>query len=180
MNLFDVFSERHSYRGRFKDISIPHESLEKIISAGASAPSGKNQQTTDFIAITNKDIIGKIAAMKGCNQAMVTAQAYIVCVIDKEPENVLENHSFQIEDCAAAVENMLLAISGLGLASVWIDGWLRMKGRAGEIAELLHIPESKVARVMLPIGIPGADAVRVKRKPLSERLFFNFYGNTGK
>ena len=50
----------------------------------------------------------------------------IVCVTDPQP--VYHTMSFPAEDCAAAVENMLLAIAALGYATVWIDGALRAEG----------------------------------------------------
>lgn len=48
------------------------------------------------------------------------ARAFIACILDKNPEAVYEGHVFQVEDCAAAMENMFLAITALDYASVWI------------------------------------------------------------
>jgi hypothetical protein len=55
--------------------------------------------------------------------ACTAAKAMIVCVVDPRP--ILGEHSFAMEDCAASVENMLLAITALGYAGVWIGGVLR-------------------------------------------------------
>ena len=74
--------------------------------------------------------------MHPTNKAMQQAPAYIVCVMDETPEALYERHSFQVEDCAAAVENILLAVTALGYATVWIDGWLRLKDHAERIGAL--------------------------------------------
>jgi hypothetical protein len=50
-------------------------------------------------------------------------RAFIACILNENPEAVYEGHAFQVEDCAAAVENMLLPITALSCASVWIDHW---------------------------------------------------------
>jgi len=110
--------------------------------------------------------------MKACK----TAKAFICCCIDREAEAVYEGCSFQVEDCAAAVENMLLAISALGYASVWIDGGLRVEGRAEKIGGLLRVPESKVVRVILPVGRPLSEGPRRDKMPFSERAWFDAHG----
>ena len=73
------------------------------------------------------------------------------------------------------MENMLLAITGLGYASVWIDGWLRREDRAVTIAKMLGIPETKTIRVLLPIGVAAEEGKRPVKKPFEERAFFNKY-----
>ena len=176
MDLFEAISKRQSYRAGFKDEPISKEDLRKIVEAGLNAPSGKNAQTTSFVIIDEKQILEKIRQIHKGNNAMQQCQALIGCIIDKEPELIYEGHCFQVEDCAAAVENMLLAITGLGYATVWIDGWLRVQGRAEEIGKLLGVPEGKVVRVVLPIGIADADYERPSKKPFEQRAWFNKYG----
>ena len=78
-----------------------------------------------------------------------------------------------MEDCAAAVENMLLAITALGYASVWVAGWLRVEGRADRIGQLLDVPEGKTARIILPIGTPTESYPRKEKMPFEERAWFN-------
>ena len=113
--------------------------------------------------------------MHESNKAMQQGKAYIACVLDKEPKPVYEGLSFAVEDCAAAVENMLLAITALGYASVWVDGWLRKEGRAADIAKMLSVPDTKTIRIILPIGVPAEQRQQPDKKPLEERAFFNKY-----
>ena len=176
MDLFEAIAKRQSYRAGFKDEPVNKEDLRKIVDAGLRAPSGKNEQTTSFVIIDDQQLLEDVRQRHESNKAMQQCQALIACIIEKEPESIYEGYSFQVEDCAAAVENMLLAITGLGYATVWIDGWLRVQGRAGEIGKLLGVPEDRIVRVILPIGIPDEEYNRPPKKPFEQRAWFNKYG----
>jgi len=172
MDFFETTRNRCSYRGLFKDEPVPREDLKKIVQAGLDAPSGCNRQTTEFIVVDNREIIGKIQALPGGNKAMTGGKAYILCLVDEIQDAVYEGFSFQIEDCAAAVENILLAITALGYAGVWIDGWLRTHNRAEKLGELTGVPRGKKIRVIIPLGIPAEPLERKEKKPLEERVRF--------
>lgn len=178
MELFDAIAERKSYRGSFAETQVSREDLRKIVQAGLQAPSGKNEQTTRFVILDDAEILAQIGQMAGANKAVRQAKALIACVIDREAEAIYEGFSFQVEDCAAAVENMLLAVTGLGYATVWIDGWLRVAGRADAIGELLGVPADKVVRIILPIGKPTQDHKQPAKMPFEQRAWFNQYGRS--
>ena len=175
MDIFEAIKKRKSYRGGFTDTPVSKDDLRKIVQAGLCAPSGKNEQTTNFVIVDNPQILEKIRQMHQANKAMQQCRALIACIIDKEPEPIYEGHSFIVEDCAAAVENMLLAITALGCATVWIDGWLRSQGRAEEIGKLLGVPETKIVRVVLPIGIPNEEYNQPTKKPFEQRAWFRAF-----
>ena len=176
MELFEAIAKRKSYRGSFAETAVGRADLQKIVQAGLLAPSGKNAQTTRFVIVDDADLLAKIGQMAGASKALREAKAMIACVVDREPEAIYEGHSFAVEDCAAAVENMLLAVTALGYATVWIDGWLRLEGRAAEIGALLGVPAEKVVRVLLPIGVPAQDSRQPTKMPFEERAWFNEYG----
>jgi len=175
MDIFEAIAKRQSYRGGFKDEPVSKEDLKKIVNAGLMAPSGKNAQTTSFVIVDDQQILADIRKLHKGNKAMQQCQALIACIIDKNPEAIYEGHSFQIEDCAAAVENMLLATTTLGYATVWIDGWLRVDERYEKIGEMLGVPKDKIVRVVLPIGIGNEDYKQPAKKPFDQRAWFNKY-----
>ncbi len=175
MDLFEAVAARYSYRGAFTGDPVSRGTLTKIVEAGLKAPSGKNEQTTTFVIADDPEIVKTIGGMHTM-WAMQQAKAFIACVIDREPEPIYEGHAFQVEDCSAAVENILLAITALGLGSVWVDGWLRVEGRAEKIGELLGIPSSKVVRVILPVGVPAKQGRRPEKLPFAERAWFDRHG----
>lgn len=174
--MFQAFKKRHSYRFDYTDVPVSGEDLLTIVEAGLLAPSGKNEQTTSFVIVDDPDTCAKIGSLHASNKAVQQAKAFIVCIVDKQAEAIYEGHSFQIEDCAAAVENMLLAITALGYASVWVDGWLRINDHAQTIAKMLSVPDDKVIRVILPIGVAAEKKSQPEKKPFDQRAWFNKYG----
>ena len=176
MKVFEAIAKRHSYRGPYEDRAVPREDLCRIVQAGLQAPSGSNEQTTTFVIVDDPGLIDKLRALHPTNKAMQQARAYIACIVDDAPEAVYGDLSFQVEDCAAAVENILLAVTALGYATVWIDGWLRRDSMAEEIGALLGLPEGKRVRVVLPLGVPAETHQQAEKKPFEERAWYNHYG----
>jgi nitroreductase len=173
MDLFDAIAARYSYRGSFTNAPVPRADLIKIVEAGIQAPSGNNEQTTSFVIVDEPGILRQIATLLDrpvCN----TAQAMIACVIDPRP--VLGNWSFAVEDCAAAVENMLLAVTALGYATVWLDGALRRDEMAARIGRLLGVPAGRTVRILLPLGVAAEPGRQQERLPFAQRAWFNRYG----
>jgi nitroreductase len=166
MDLFEAINRRHSYRGEFKPDPVPDSDLQSIVEAGIKAPSGCNAQTTNFIIVTNSQSIKEIGEIAGY-PFVKNAPALIVCAVSDDP--VYHGLSFKKEDCAAAVENMLLAITALGYASVWVDGALRREKRAEKIGELLNLPKDRSIQVILPVGIPAESRKQKEKKSFSER-----------
>jgi nitroreductase len=170
VDLFEAIVKRYSYRGEFTGDPVPREHLMRIVQAGIRAPSAKNEQTTSFAVVDDPALLRAIAELID-RPVCRTAKAMIVCCIDPRP--VLEYTSFAIEDCAAAVENMLLAITALGYATVWLDGVLRRDGIASQIARLLRVPLGRTVRVVLPLGVAAEPGVQKERLPFEQRAWFN-------
>ena len=173
MELFEAIEKRHSYRGAFLDAPVPREDLRRIVQAGIQAPSGCNAQTTSFVIVDEPAVLGKLAEIMD-RPVVRTAKAVIVCAVSHAP--AYGAMSFAAEDCAAAVENMLLAVTALGYASVWLDGALRSERRAERIGELLGVPPDLQVRVLLPLGLPAEPLLPKEKKPFAERAWFNRYG----
>ncbi|MDH7601976.1 MAG: nitroreductase family protein [Armatimonadota bacterium] len=170
MELFEAIAKRHSYRGPYLDKPVPREDLRKIVQAGIQAPSARNAQSTSFVIVDDPEVMNHLREI-----VPISAPAAIVCVVDPSP--VVHGKSFELEDCAAAVENMLLAITTLGYASVWLEGVLH-GGRAEQVAELLGVPPSKRVQVILPVGVPAENWQQREKKPFEERAWFNHYGGS--
>lgn len=173
MDLFDAIANRYSYRGDFTNGPVLRKDLEKIVQAGIQAPSACNEQVASFVIVDDPQLLSRIAEIIGksvCN----SAKAMIACVADPRP--VYAGLAFSAEDCAAAVENMLLAITALGYATVWLDGVLRREDRAARIGQLLGVPSGKMVRIVLPIGVPVEPGHQRERLPFDQRAWFNRYG----
>lgn len=132
---------------------IKEEELQAIIDAGIYAPSATNKQPWHFTVIQNKDIIDRLSdefkkiARKSDNEYVKKyGENEKFHVFYSAPTVILvsgdENNSYSAIDCAAAVENMLIAAESLGIGSCWI----------GFIAYLLNSEEGK--KFVKELGIP--------------------------
>ena len=173
MDFFEAVRARYSFRGGFKEQPVPEDHLRRIVQAGLDAPSGCNLQTTEFVIVTDRQKVRELAEIVG-RPSLATAPAVIVVLCNTEPH--YEGLKFWVEDCAAATENVLLAIAALGYASCWIDGALRRQGRAEKVAKLLHVPSTRAVRILLPVGVPAEEGPRKEKKPFEQRAWFNRYG----
>ena len=70
--------------------------------------------------------------------------------------------TMEIQSSAAAVENLLLAATSLGLASVWLGILYLIKG---EVLEFLGEPQGEFMAVV-PIGYPAKATEGPKKRPL--------------
>jgi len=175
MDLFEAIEKRHSYRGDFTDDPVPREDLRRIVEAGIRAPSAANEQVASFVVVDEPDLLAQLAEIVD-KPVCRSAKAVIVCVAD--PRVILGGVSFATEDCAASVENMLLAATALGYATVWLDGVLRREDRARRIARLLGVPDDREVRILLPIGVPAEQHAQKEKLPFDRRAWFNRYGST--
>ena len=119
MKIIDIINNRHSYRGKYKPISVPREDLITIMQAGLNAPSGCNKQTTSLIAVDDKDILQKLHNV--INPPVGETAPAIICVLTQRI-NAYRDKCFAVQDYSAAIENMLLALVELGYQSCWYEG----------------------------------------------------------
>ena len=137
----------------FQSEQLKDEQLQAIIDAGIYAPSATNQQPWHFTVIQNKDIIDRLSnAFKEIGRK--SDNEYIKKFSENEKFHVFynsptvvlvsgdENNKYASVDCAAAVENMVIAAESLEIGSCWV----------GFIAYLLNSEEGK--GFIKELGIP--------------------------
>jgi len=167
MNFFDIVAARYSHRTKYTSAPVPEADLQKIITAATQAPSGCNAQTTYFTVVTNPALLAGLAEIIK-SDATRTAPAMIVVSTEKVTFDF--GLDFEVEDYAAAVQNILLSATALGYASCWYDGMSRLNGHDKKIAGLLNIPETRQVRTILPIGVPETTGKQAGRKPVEQRV----------
>ena len=171
MDFLKLAQERVSYRGAYKNESVPHDDLVKIMQAGLAAPSGCNQQTTSLIAVDEPDLLDKIKAM--FKKPVAATAPAMICVLAKNTPSY-RGKSYHVQDYSAAIENMLLAIKALGYDSCWYEGYVTNEDRVGEkIAELLEIPDEYEVVCILPVGIAVDEPRYAPKMNFEERAWFN-------
>lgn len=114
-----ILETRRSCR-KFKPDMISEEDLNAVIRAGTFAPTGKNLQSPIIIAVTNKELRGKISEenrkIGGWSEGFdpfYGAPVILIVLADKSVPTY-------IYDGSLLMGNLMNAAKSLGLGSIWI------------------------------------------------------------
>ena len=158
MDTFEAILTRRSIR-KFESKKVSNEMIEKILEAGMNAPSAGNEQAYQFIVINENNILEEIA--QKCPHAAMTRQASAAILVCGDL--TLEKYKgFWPTDCAAAVQNILLAARDLGLGTVW-TGAYPIEERVETYRTILNLPENIVPFALIPIGYPAEEFKKADR-----------------
>ena len=174
MNAIEAIRARHSYRGAYAARPVPREDLAAIMEAGLAAPSGCNKQTTSLIAVDDPALLARLKAL--IDPPIAQTAPAMICVLTR-PVAAYRDRCFAVQDYAAAIENMLVAIAALGYASCWYEGHITDVDRIGDrLARALGVPEEYDLVCVLPVGVPAEPPKPVRKRPFAERAWFNGFG----
>lgn len=174
MNTLEAIAARRSYRRKYLSVPVPREHLKAIVEAGYHAPSGCNKQTAAFLAVDDPEVLAKLHSV--IDPPVGENAPAMICVLTRRII-AYRDRTFYIQDYAAAIENMLLAIADLGYASCWIEGHITDTDRIGyQMQKILGVPEEYELVCFLPVGIPAENVKRIKKQPMEERAWLNGFG----
>jgi nitroreductase len=157
MELDQIIKIRRSTR-LFTDTPINESTIEQLIEAGSHAPSACNKQAWKFIVI-DKPEIKQILVDHGGSIVINNAPQGILVLYDNRTNNF--DYNDDVQSASAAIQNILLKASELGLGACWICHLPAKK----TLRKLLDIPSyfSPIAYIL--IGYPkNADRADVPRR----------------
>lgn len=147
MDIFEAIHTRRSVRS-FEPAPVAEEHIRTLLEAAMAAPSAGNAQPWEFVVVTDRALLDAVPAIHPyaamCRQAPL---AILVCGDtgrEKYP-------GFWVQDCAAAVQNLLLAARGLGLGAVW-TGIHPVAEREEAFRRMFGLPASVVPLALVPVG----------------------------
>lgn len=155
MEMLDIMRSRRSVR-RYTQESISDEQLKQIVSAALLAPSGHAKYPCEFIVVTNRELLGKMAlCRKAVAKMLEGAAAAVVVVADRDKSDTF------VEDSCVAMMNMELMATSLGIGNCWIQ----VRNRPAEddtpsedyLRGLLNFPENFACQAILSLGKPVRD-----------------------
>ena len=141
-----IFARRsiRSYTGQ----SISEKDIHSLLEAGMAAPSANNHRPWQFVVVSSKDTLHKLAEMHPYGKMLETAALAIAVCADPSASD------WWVQDCAAATENILIAAAGLGLGAVWVGCYGRPPRENG-VRAILGIPESLGVLSLISLGHPA-------------------------
>jgi nitroreductase len=146
--LFEVIKKRRSER-HFKPDPVPDDTVRHIMECGLKAPSAGNMQPWQFIIVKRPELKADLAEA-ALGQKFVE-DAPVVIVVLADPGRSAGRYGnrgsklYCIQDTAAAVQNMLLAVVGFGLGACWVGAFdeeaaSRVLGLPGHLRPVAMIP----------------------------------------
>ncbi len=171
-----VVSSRHSTR-KFQETNIPHYSkIIECIKSAASAPLAGNLPVIKYIVILDKKTIRELSI--AAQQDFIAQAGYVIAICtDKK---LLEKYYYERaekyarQQAGAVIENFLLKVADLKLASCWIGAF-----DDDSVKRILKIPDEIDIEALLPVGYDMPDFRQKKedKEPkLDNLVFFNKYG----
>ncbi|MBC8059485.1 MAG: nitroreductase family protein [Clostridiaceae bacterium] len=151
MDVIDIIYKRRSIRD-YLDKQVDRDIIITLLKAATAAPTAVNCQPWEFIVIDEED---KLSELK---EELIFARynAPVAIVVCGNMELTLKgkDHDLWIQDCSAAIENILIAATSLGLGSVWI-GIYPVENRVKLLKNILNIPEHVIPLSIVYIGYPA-------------------------
>lgn len=162
MDLFKAIEKRQSVRA-YSDRKIKKEFLEKMVDSARLAPTARGEEPWDFIVVTEKDKLEKIADLAQ-NGAFIKDAAAGIVVVSKKTK-------YCLEDGSAATENILLAATALGVGSCWIAG--DKKPYAREILSMFGVPDGHQLVSIISLGYAEEETEPHKKKSVKEVIHYD-------
>jgi nitroreductase len=149
MDLFEVILTWRSVR-TFTDEAIAEEALDKVVRSAMAAANSGNQQPWRFIVIDDPALRDRICELEIERGGYYRSPQLIVVCGDI---GSMKWKMHWLADCAAAIQNLLLAAHGIGLGAVWQELYPYHK-RVAAVREMLGIPDSVYPMAVVSIGYP--------------------------
>ena len=145
----EFIQRRRSIRA-YKDAPVSDEQVETLLRAAMAAPSAGNQQAWAFVVIRDRAKLDKVMDVHPHAQMCKTAALAILVCGDLEREKY---DGMWVQDCCAAVENILLAAANTGLGTCWCGVHPRAEREQG-FRELCALPDAIVPFALIAVGVP--------------------------
>ncbi|MBC7247087.1 MAG: nitroreductase family protein [Actinobacteria bacterium] len=164
MDVLEAMERRHSVRSFDASREVPEDLVDEVLRCACLAPSAGNVQPWRFLVVRDGRMKEALAAA-ALGQRFV-AQAPVVVVVCADLEAHARSYGkrgvelYSIQDTAAAVQNMLLAATALGLGTCWVGAF-----REEEAARALGLPAHLRPLALVPMGYATHEGSQPRKVP---------------
>ena len=148
----DPIFERASVRD-YTDEPVSDADAERLMRAAMAAPSAMNQQPWEFYLTRDHDLMVKLSRASMFARPLRKATLGIVVCQRKKVKIPM----IAPQDLGAAMENLLLEATQLGLGAVWM-GIAPDPKRMAKVAETIGLPSDLQAFSLVAVGHPKGEA----------------------
>jgi nitroreductase len=161
---WDTIRARRNVR-EYTDAPIPPDALDRILEAAWRAPSASNRQMWDFVVVTDRDELVKLAEVwQGAGH--VARSTATIALIAPDPDSDRTRDLIQY-DLGQVTMQIMLAAADLGIGSGHSAVGDQDAARA-----LLGVPEGHFTAWLIALGYPAdrplAPIAHPNRRPIEE------------
>jgi nitroreductase len=150
-----LFLGRRSIRA-YEKREVAGDLVRALLEAAMSAPSCCETDPWRFVVVRSKPMLKELA--KGLPYGKMLAKAGVGIAVCGDLEAAHDRQlSYLLQDCSAAIENLLLAAHAVGLGACWLGVHPRQP-RMDHLTRVLGLPASVVPVACIAIGYPAETA----------------------
>jgi len=174
MNVFDAMTSRRSVR-HFEKKDVDDNLIGVMLYMATQAPSAGNTQDWHFVVVKDeeqKERLAKAALRQG-----FILEAPVVIVVCSDLEKISMKFGkrgemlYSAQNTAAAVQNMMLSATALGLGTCWVGAF-----DEEEVKSVLELPDNVRPMVIIPVGYPAETPRKHEKVPFEYVTSMNKYG----
>jgi nitroreductase len=143
---------RRSIRA-YSSAAVSEAVVQKLLEAAMAAPSAVAKDPWRFVVVRHRPALSELAAALPNGQMIAGAALGIVVCGDLQAAHD-QQLSYLLQDCSAAVENLLLCAHILGLGACWLGVHPREQ-RVSALKQILSLPPSVIPVACISIGHPA-------------------------
>jgi nitroreductase len=132
---------------------VSDEAVRKLLEAAMAAPSAAASDPWRFVVVKKREMLSRIADALPFGKMIGSAALGIVACGDQEAAHD-KQLSYLLQDCAAAIENLLLCAHVLGLGACWLGVHPREQ-RVKSLQGILGLPQQVIPVACIAIGHPA-------------------------
>ncbi len=142
---------RRSIRA-YEDRPVSDDLVRALLEAAMAAPSAVARDPWHFVVLRSRAVMAQVA--EALPNGKMLGQAGVGFAVIGDPEAAHDGQlSYLLQDCSAAVENLLLAAHALGLGAVWLGVHPR-PDRIVHVRRVLSVPEALLPIACVAVGHP--------------------------
>lgn len=148
----ELFGKRRTIR-RFTAEDVSEEALKALLDAASVAPSRLDRRPLHYVLIRDKATKAKIA--EALRVRPYIEEAPVLIAVCADPSISI---TWELE-ASAAIENVLLAATALGLGGAWVGskGSVLWEGAVEVLHSVVGVPAGIVVASLVCIGHPGEE-----------------------
>lgn len=148
----DLILGRRSIRS-YQPGSVSEDVIKEMLEAAMAAPSAVAKDPWRFVVIRDRAKLEALARVLSNGEMLLPAGMAIAVCGDTETAHDRQL-SYLLQDCSAAIQNLLLSAHANGLGACWLGVHPREQ-RIAEVKQILGLPEKILPVACVAVGQAG-------------------------